>query len=155
MEKLLIICEKPSAMRNFAAALGGRQGTFEGDTYAICNLYGHIMELGTPAQVAKKDYKSIVGDFKDVAGIPWNPEYFDFYSKALKSGSGDFDGYKQSYSTIQTFLNAGYIPVSRAILMFGVRVTCWFKRSWIVLIILVNVIANTMYQKCLKMLSRL
>lgn len=111
MEKLLIICEKPSAMRNFAAALGGRQGSFEGDTYAICNLYGHIMELGTPAQVAKKDYKSIVGDFKDVAGIPWNPEYFDFYSKALKSGSGDFDGYKQSYSTIQTFLNAGYIPV--------------------------------------------
>ena len=31
MEKLLIICEKPSAARAFASALGGRTGHFEGD----------------------------------------------------------------------------------------------------------------------------
>ena len=52
MEKLLIIAEKPSAARNFSAALGGTSGTFEGNPYVIVNLLGHILEHGTPVETA-------------------------------------------------------------------------------------------------------
>lgn len=111
MEKLLIICEKPSAAQAFASALGGKQGTFEGDEYAITNLYGHIMELGKPAEVAIKGHKEIVGDFGNVAGIPWNPSYFNFYDKKVKSGVNGFDGYVKAYDVVDKYLKAGYIPV--------------------------------------------
>lgn len=111
MEKLLIICEKPSAARAFSEALGGKSGTFEGDQYVITNLYGHIMELGKPAEVAVRSHKETVGDFSNVAGIPWSPDYFDFNNKKLKVGSNGFDGYKQAYSVIDNHLKNGFIPV--------------------------------------------
>ena len=111
MEKLLIICEKPNAARAFAKALGGQSGIFQGDTYAITNLYGHIMELGKPAEVAIPSKKEVVGDFGNVAGIPWDPSYFNFYDKQLKPDTEKFDGYSKAYKAIATYLNAGYIPV--------------------------------------------
>ena len=111
MEKLLIICEKPSAAKNFAKALGGQQGTYNSNTYAIVNLYGHIMELKDPASVAKKEYKSVVGGFSELGGIPWNPSYFDFYAKTVKPKIGDFDGYQVAFNNVKKFLDAGYIPV--------------------------------------------
>lgn len=111
MEKLLIICEKPSAARAFASALGGQRGTFEGDEYVITNLYGHIMELGKPAEVAKREYKEIVGEFGNLSGIPWSPQYFDFYAKKIKQNFGNFDGYTKAYHIVQQYINNGYIPV--------------------------------------------
>ena len=111
MEKLLIICEKPSAARAFSSALGGQGGTFEGDEYVITNLYGHIMELGKPAEVAHRDAKEKVGDFSNLSGIPWRPDYFDFYKKQVKPNSNNFDGYTKAYGVVQKYINAGYIPV--------------------------------------------
>lgn len=111
MEKLLIICEKPSAARSFSSALGGQGGTFEGDEYVITNLYGHIMELGKPAEVAHRDAKEKVGDFSNLSGIPWQPDYFDFYKKQVKPNSNNFDGYTKAYGVVQKYINAGYIPV--------------------------------------------
>lgn len=68
----LILAEKPSAARNFAKALGGREGTFEGTQYCICSLRGHVMGISTDFsdQVADdlvKQYKSW-----DVTLLPWN-----------------------------------------------------------------------------------
>ena len=37
-----ILCEKPSAARNFAKALGGMSGTFNGEAYIITHLLGHV-----------------------------------------------------------------------------------------------------------------
>ena len=110
MEKLLIICEKPDAAKSFANALGGRQGIFEDDEYVIVNLYGHIMELGTPAEVAVRAHKETVGDFSNITGIPWDPSYFDFYNKKVKK-SDSFDGYIKAYKAVDQYLKAGYIPV--------------------------------------------
>ena len=63
MEKLLIICEKSSAARNFEAALGGRTGTFEGDEYKIVALAGHVVgfarepyEQAYPNEALKSGY---------------------------------------------------------------------------------------------------
>ena len=37
-----ILVEKPSAARNFAAALGGMKGTFNGESYVIVAARGHL-----------------------------------------------------------------------------------------------------------------
>lgn len=37
-----ILTEKPSASRNFAKALGGHKGTFNGEDYVITAARGHL-----------------------------------------------------------------------------------------------------------------
>lgn len=104
----LIICEKPSAARAFEAALGGRSGNFEGMSYYITNLYGHIVENGAPDVTAKKEYRDLVGGFGELGGIPWSASYFDFYKKQVKKG---FDGYQKAFDVVKTMLDRGYVPV--------------------------------------------
>lgn len=111
MEKLLIICEKPSAARHFAQALGGVTGTFEGDTYAIVHLYGHILRHGKPMDVAVASHKQMVGEFSQTEGIPWSPAYFDFYQKQVIPSTPNFDGPAKAYQAVKSYLSNGYIPV--------------------------------------------
>ena len=62
-----ILCEKPSAARNFEKALGGMSGSYNGEQFVIVNARGHLYEFKDPCEMvssAKHDqYKS------------WNPEY--------------------------------------------------------------------------------
>lgn len=53
MGKVGILTEKPSAARNFAAALGGMSGTFDGTDYVIVNARGHLLELKDPAMPSR------------------------------------------------------------------------------------------------------
>ena len=43
-----ILTEKPSAARNFAKALGGMSGTYQGQPYVIVNARGHLYEYADP-----------------------------------------------------------------------------------------------------------
>lgn len=65
--------EKPSASRNFAKALGGMSGTYNGEQYVIVTARGHLYELASPeAQVSANlapKYKSW-----DLAKLPWNEQ---------------------------------------------------------------------------------
>ena len=54
---LLIINEKPSQARNFAKALGGAAGTFDGVEYRICALRGHVMGLLPPEDQVPPDLR--------------------------------------------------------------------------------------------------
>ena len=38
-----ILTEKPSAARNFAKALGGQTGTYNGENYVIAFARGHLL----------------------------------------------------------------------------------------------------------------
>ena len=105
-EKLLIIAEKPSAAKNFAKALGGTSGTFNGDEYTIIPLHGHILENPVPDEVALPEYKQIVGKFSQLKGIPWNPSWFDFNKKVPKNESNN-----RTLRDINRYLKQGYIPV--------------------------------------------
>jgi len=76
--KYVILTEKPSAMANFAKALGGKIGTFNGDMFQIVSLRGHVMslpnkvsELVDPAH--KERFDSWDPDFLpwDVSLIKW------------------------------------------------------------------------------------
>ncbi len=53
----LIICEKPSQARTYAAVLGAkmnRSGYLEGDGYLVSWCYGHLVELAPPAAYDEK-----------------------------------------------------------------------------------------------------
>lgn len=75
---LLVLTEKPSAARNFARALGGMRGTFDGEDYSIFALRGHVLELD-------KDFENqvqpgLVEQYASwkVENLPWNPDDLSF-----------------------------------------------------------------------------
>lgn len=109
MEKLLIIAEKPSAAQNFQTALGGSQGTFEGDEYVIVNLFGHVLTHETPEKVAFPDKAQTVGPFGNIENLPWDYHWFDFDKRVISAQCrGDA---ASVIKNIKAYLNSGYIPV--------------------------------------------
>lgn len=109
MEKLLIITEKPSAGQNFSTALGGSQGTFEGDEFAIVNLFGHILAHETPEKVAYPNYAQIVGPFSNIENLPWSHTYFDFDKRVVPPQA--HKGARPVIADIKSYLRDGYVPV--------------------------------------------
>lgn len=81
-----ILAEKPSAARNFAKALGGQSGTYNGEPYVIAFARGHLFELKQPVdQVApakRERYASWA--LKD---LPWDPNDFAFEREKKKDTS--------------------------------------------------------------------
>ena len=57
---IVILTEKPSAGRNFAKALGGNSGTYNGEEYMIVSARGHLLAYSTdmnkqvPEELAEK-----------------------------------------------------------------------------------------------------
>lgn len=72
-----ILAEKPSQARNFAKALGGMQGTYNGEQYTIVAARGHLYEFDTPEKqvpaALRAQYKSW-----DLANLPWDPTQFNW-----------------------------------------------------------------------------
>lgn len=70
-----IMTEKPSQARNFAKALGGMNGSYNGETYKIVSARGHLYEFADPIEqvsTALQDkYKSW-----DIKNLPWNQNDF-------------------------------------------------------------------------------
>ena len=55
---IVILTEKPSAAKNFAKALGGYTGTFNGENYKIVHALGHLFEYpDDPSVMAGDSYK--------------------------------------------------------------------------------------------------
>lgn len=70
-----ILAEKPSAARNFAIALGGAQGKYNGEDYIIVAARGHMYEFAKPednvAPALSSQYKSWT-----LSNLPWNEKDF-------------------------------------------------------------------------------
>lgn len=81
-----ILAEKPSAARNFAAALGGMSGTFQGEAYVIAHARGHLYELVGPEQMVEP---TLADKYKSwaLANLPWNLDDFDWQLETIK-GAG-------------------------------------------------------------------
>lgn len=77
---LAILTEKPSAGRAFAAALGGTQGTFNGETYAVVSARGHLFELAQPEQQMAGAGTDAVAAMKSWAlkNLPWDSSKFSW-----------------------------------------------------------------------------
>ncbi|MDV6277699.1 DNA topoisomerase [Rhodococcus erythropolis] len=116
MGKVGILTEKPSAARNFAAALGGMSGTFDGTEYVIVNARGHLLGLKDPAAMVpaplSERYKSW-----DLEHLPWNDGDFRWEREVRRKVSGKklvtdpaakslLDELKTTLSTCETICNA-------------------------------------------------
>lgn len=74
----LILTEKPSAAKKFATALGGSKGSYNGHTYQIQALTGHMVEFVEPHEM--------VSDFETENFKSWRPEFmpWDFHKMNWK-----------------------------------------------------------------------
>lgn len=81
-----ILTEKPSAARNFAKALGGMSGVFEGEEFRIVTARGHLYEFADPdKQVAAE----LVSKYRNwyLKDLPWNEA--DIAWKRVKAKGAD------------------------------------------------------------------
>ena len=80
-----ILCEKPSAAKNYSLALGGKSGTFNGENYTIVNSVGHIFGMlqDMEKQVTNPDLAEKYTKW-DIGNLPWHKDDLKF-KRALKS----------------------------------------------------------------------
>jgi DNA topoisomerase-3 len=72
---VIVLAEKPSAARNFARALGGSAGAFDGCPYRIFALSGHLMSLSMPEEQVVEGKRERYGSWRAEA-LPWDPDDF-------------------------------------------------------------------------------
>lgn len=93
-----ILCEKPSAARNFAKALGGMQGRYNQEDYRIVNALGHLYEYKQPHEMVN----SVVSDkYKSwsINNLPWNEREFSWKRVATSSAKPILTNIKNVLST--------------------------------------------------------
>lgn len=81
----LLLAEKPSAAKNFEKALGGMTGSFNGQSYKVQALYGHMLEFVEPHEMvsgeqAKKDFQSW-----EPGSMPWDISQLSWKKQAQRS----------------------------------------------------------------------
>lgn len=82
-----ILCEKPSQARNYAKALGGMTGTFNGNKYTIVNSVGHIFEFKKPEFNVSSSLQDKYHTW-DINNLPWNKNDI-LWNKQLSAGKKD------------------------------------------------------------------
>ena len=92
-----ILTEKPSAMRNFAKALRGAKGTYNGEAYELTAARGHLYglkspELQVPASLTEK-YKSW-----NLDNLPWDEKQFKWERAMTKGASATLKSIKSVLS---------------------------------------------------------
>lgn len=105
MSDLCIICEKPSAAQDFAKALGGMSGSFDGKSYQIIALAGHTMEFKMPNEMVSAE-KSAQYKSWDIEYLPWNVTDMDFSRRAQKGKSALIDKVRKAATTTTAFVSA-------------------------------------------------
>lgn len=80
-----ILTEKPSAARNFAKALGGPSGTYNGEAYVIVAALGHLFEFVDPSDMVDPALKGSYSKW-NLPDLPWDHSQMDF-KRALTKGS--------------------------------------------------------------------
>lgn len=92
-----ILCEKPSAKRNFAKALGGETGTYNGENFVITCGAGHLYEFDSPenqvSPALSSHYKSWSLD-----KLPWNESDIQWKYVKKKNASGILSTIKSTLS---------------------------------------------------------
>ena len=83
MAEYMILTEKKSAADNFAQALGGMSGSFDGHSYQIVHAQGHLMELAEPKDQVSTDLKDRYSSWEP-ENMPWNLTDFSWKKEPTK-----------------------------------------------------------------------
>ena len=79
-----ILCEKPSAARNFAKALGGMSGTYDGTPYQIVAARGHLYEFTDPSKMVASSLTEKYGQPWRIENLPWDETDFNWKREKKK-----------------------------------------------------------------------
>lgn len=82
MTDYAILCEKASAAKNFASALGGTSGSFNGKSYTIVHSHGHLLELVDPKDQVPDEKVSKYRSWK-LEHLPWDVNDFSWEKKPI------------------------------------------------------------------------
>lgn len=92
-----ILCEKPSAARNFATALGGKTGTFAGTEYIITASRGHLYGLAMPEKQVNEDKADEYRNWS-LSNLPWDLKDFRWMKVKKPDTSETLDNIKSDLS---------------------------------------------------------
>lgn len=88
-----IICEKPSAAKNYATALGGQTGTFNNKKYKIVNSVGHIFQLVEPHEQVTPELAEKYKKW-NLNNLPWNICDIKWQKKLTKEFKDTYENIK-------------------------------------------------------------
>lgn len=95
-----ILTEKASAAQNFAKALGGMQGNYNGTDYVIVHASGHLFEFVDPTDmVSGSEAQETIGSW-DIKHLPWDPNQFS-WKRSLKGSKA-----RSLFNNIKSTLSA-------------------------------------------------
>lgn len=106
-----ILTEKPSAARNFAKALGGQSGTYNGEDYVIVFARGHLFELKQPVDQVAPAKRERYGSWA-LKDLPWDVTDFAFEREKKKDTSKLLADIKRTLSSCDSVILAGDIDPS-------------------------------------------
>ena len=92
-----ILCEKKSAADNYATALGGYSGVFEGQQYVICHAAGHIYEFVEPADMVDKGLTDKYYKWS-LDNLPWKHSDLQFKRKVSSGKVNLRDNIKTTFA---------------------------------------------------------
>ncbi|WP_311245240.1 MULTISPECIES: DNA topoisomerase [unclassified Microbacterium] len=94
---LAVLTEKPSAGRAFAAALGGVQGSFNGEPYVVVSARGHLFELAQPDQQLAGATADEAAKMKSwsLGNLPWDSARFSWSRVPIKGTSDTLNQLRQ------------------------------------------------------------
>lgn len=101
-----ILTEKPSAARNFAKALGGQSGTYNGEDYVIVFARGHLFELKQPVDQVVSAKREKYGSWA-LKDLPWDFNDFAFEREKKKDTSKLLADIKKTLSSCDSVVVAG------------------------------------------------
>lgn len=91
MSRTLVLAEKPSQAENYAKALGGMTGSFEGQSYTIRALRGHVMQYPKdPSTLVPKSREEYYKTWS-LDALPWDPEDFRWKKQPIPEGRKALD----------------------------------------------------------------
>ncbi|MBD5585076.1 MAG: type IA DNA topoisomerase, partial [Clostridia bacterium] len=108
---IAIICEKPSQARNFAKALGGASGTFDGKRYTIVPARGHLYEFVDPDKQVPADKAGQYHSW-DLKNLPWDESEFSWKREKKKDTTDVLRTLKTVLSTADSVYLGGDIDPS-------------------------------------------
>lgn len=100
-----ILTEKPSAARNFAKALGGQRGTFNGEDYVITAARGHLYGLKEPHEMVPADKAERYAQW-DIAALPWDVHDFQWQRTPLPGARDTIASIKSALSPVDEIVIA-------------------------------------------------
>lgn len=102
---IVILAEKPSQARNFAKALGGMTGNYNGENYKIVAARGHLYEFSSPEEQVPVSFKEQYHSW-DIKNLPWDEKQFAWKREKKKDTAATIRDIKTAAKSADEFVVA-------------------------------------------------